>query len=105
MDVDRCICCGAQIPEGRQVCWSCENMTSQTVKSPSEKQIQLVDAIANTLNIDFPLCSKDFTAATYWKFINDNIDRAKRIWFDDGECGDGPSYYDELNWFSPLNQS
>lgn len=80
-------------------------MTSQTFKSPSDKQIQLVDAITNTLNIDFPLCSKDFTAATYWKFINDNIDRAKIIWFDDGKYGDGPSYYDELNWFSPLNQS
>lgn len=22
---DTCICCGADIPEGRQVCWNCEN--------------------------------------------------------------------------------
>lgn len=105
MDVDRCICCGAQIPEGRQVCWSCEHMTHQTNKSPSDKQIELADAIANTLNIDFPLSSKDFTAKIYWEFINDNIDKVKRIWFDDGEYGDGPSYYDELNWFTPLNQN
>lgn len=25
MDVDRCICCGEVIPEGRQICWSCEH--------------------------------------------------------------------------------
>lgn len=23
--MDRCICCGAQVPEGRQVCSQCEN--------------------------------------------------------------------------------
>jgi hypothetical protein len=26
--MDRCICCGAEIPEGRQVCWNCENATA-----------------------------------------------------------------------------
>ena len=22
---NRCVCCGAVVPEGRMVCWSCEN--------------------------------------------------------------------------------
>lgn len=25
MNEDRCICCGETIPEGRQICWSCEH--------------------------------------------------------------------------------
>lgn len=25
MDVERCICCGEIISEGRQVCWACEH--------------------------------------------------------------------------------
>lgn len=25
MNEERCICCGEIIPEGRQVCWSCEH--------------------------------------------------------------------------------
>ena len=25
MNEERCICCGEVIPEGRQVCWSCEH--------------------------------------------------------------------------------
>lgn len=24
MNENTCVCCGGQIPEGRQVCWSCE---------------------------------------------------------------------------------
>lgn len=24
MNEERCICCGEIIPEGRQICWSCE---------------------------------------------------------------------------------
>ena len=27
MDNNRCVCCGEIIPEGRQVCFSCENQT------------------------------------------------------------------------------
>lgn len=22
---DICVCCGAPVPEGRQICWECEN--------------------------------------------------------------------------------
>ena len=25
MNEERCICCGEIVPEGRQVCWSCEH--------------------------------------------------------------------------------
>ena len=25
MEDDRCVCCGEYVPEGRQVCWGCEN--------------------------------------------------------------------------------
>ena len=25
MSVDRCICCGEIVPEGRMVCWQCEH--------------------------------------------------------------------------------
>ena len=24
--VDRCVCCGAYVPEGMQVCWSCRKV-------------------------------------------------------------------------------
>ena len=29
---DRCVCCGKIIPEGRQVCWHCENEVRCTKK-------------------------------------------------------------------------
>ena len=44
------------------------------MKAPSEKQIKLADLIADSLKIDFPQSSKDFTAFGYWNFINKNID-------------------------------
>lgn len=25
MSVDRCVCCGEPVPEGRMVCWMCEH--------------------------------------------------------------------------------
>ena len=73
MNNNRCLCCNEIIPEGRQICWSCERGTDKNSKSPSEKQIRLAEDIAYTLEIDFPLSSKDFTSQTYWKFINENI--------------------------------
>lgn len=24
-NIDTCVCCGEYVPEGRQVCWSCEH--------------------------------------------------------------------------------
>ena len=69
-------------------------------RAPSEKQIRLADNIASTLHISFPQSSKDFTSVTYWKFINDNIDEAQQYWFDEH----GDELWDEMDWFSPLNQ-
>lgn len=43
------------------------------IRSPSEKQIELADKIAGILNIDFPKGSYEFTAYSYWKFINSHM--------------------------------
>lgn len=43
------------------------------IRSPSEKQIELADKIADILNIDFPKGSYEFTAYIYWKFINSHM--------------------------------
>jgi predicted nucleic acid-binding Zn ribbon protein len=29
MNGNFCICCGAEIPEGRQVCWGCEHSVEE----------------------------------------------------------------------------
>ena len=100
MNNNRCLYCTSIIPEGRHVCWSCEHGTVKSPKPPTDKQIKLADDIANTLNIDFPLSSKDFTAAVYWEFIKNNIDEAKSYWDDFDDYG----WDDEMMWFSPLNQ-
>ena len=98
-----CICCGEIIPEGRQVCWNCEQEPMlDNSKSPSEKQIELAEAIANLLGLDFPMSSKDFTAAIYWKFIRDHIEEASSYWYDDEARGGG--FYDDMMYFSPINQ-
>lgn len=99
MNEDTCVCCGAQIPEGRQICWSCEHIGDQDIKIPSDAQIELANSIAETLEIDFPQTSKDFTAYVYWRFINDNIRAAKEYW---DEC-EGNERSDDMDWFSPLN--
>lgn len=42
MAEDRCICCGAVIPEGRQVCPKCESMTvEEALKEIVENGIEL----------------------------------------------------------------
>lgn len=85
MNIDRCICCGEIIPEGRQVCWNCEQNGGPKVQgnTPSETQIELVDKIADTLGVDFPWSSEDFTAEMYSDFINENISAAKRRWVEE----------------------
>jgi hypothetical protein len=37
--------------------------------SPTEKQIAFAEAIANTLGIDFPTCSAEYTKLGYQQFI------------------------------------
>lgn len=29
---DRCVCCGAIVPEGRQICWNCENNNTDVIR-------------------------------------------------------------------------
>jgi hypothetical protein len=70
------------------------------IKIPSDKQIQLAADIANTLGIEFPTSSKDFTAVIYWQFIKDHIEEAKNYW----DEIDDPVWDEEMMWFSPLNQ-
>lgn len=31
MDVDKCVCCGQPVPEGRMICWICENVEVRKV--------------------------------------------------------------------------
>ena len=70
------------------------------MKSPSKKQIALVDNIAMTLGLEFPRGDYDFTAQAYWKFIKDNIDKYNEMCadFEDptygllGECDDWDMY-------------
>lgn len=106
MNENTCVCCGTPIPEGRQACWSCEHKFATNydfdagAKIPSDKQIKLAADIANTLGIEFPMSSKDFTAAIYWKFIKDHIEEAKSYW----DEIDDPVWDEEMMWFSPLNQ-
>lgn len=32
--VDTCVCCGAPVPEGRQICWICEHTDYPTADEP-----------------------------------------------------------------------
>ena len=90
MDANRCVCCGEIIPEGKMVCWPCEHSidnkegnnnikSERMVNSPTEKQIRIVDFIAELLGIDFPQSSDEFTEEIYEDFINDNLDQAMKV--------------------------
>lgn len=67
-------------------------------KSPTDKQIAYADAIAKTLNIDFPQSSRDFTRVKYRAFISAHVDEYK-----EQIQGDDPAYEDEMAWFQMLN--
>ena len=90
MDANRCVCCGEIIPEGKMVCQLCEHAidnkegnnnikSERMVNSPTEKQIRIVDFIAELLGIDFPQSSDEFTEEIYEDFINDNLDQAMKV--------------------------
>lgn len=65
--------------------------------SPTEKQIKFVEAIAESLEIDFPQSSKDFTRQIYCEFIKEHYDEFKNSaeWCSWDE--------DEMDWFQMLN--
>lgn len=48
-------------------------------KPPSNKQINLADKIAKVLEIDFPRGDYDFTAHSYWLFINKHYKEFKEV--------------------------
>ena len=35
---DRCVMCGASVPEGRMVCWACEARVLEETRQSSEKK-------------------------------------------------------------------
>ena len=102
MNVDRCVCCGEIVPEGRQVCFGCEKNGGPKPKTdtPSGLQVKLADKIADTLGIDFPWSSDEFTTQMYSDFINENIEKAKAIWINDL----GNESWGEMDWIGPLNK-
>ena len=65
--------------------------------SPTDKQIDFVEAITEVLGIDFPQSSKDFTKRTYRNFIDNHYIEFKRV-MDDYSYDD-----DEMLWFQMLN--
>lgn len=65
--------------------------------SPTEKQINFVEAITEVLGIDFPQSSKEFTKRTYRNFIDTHYIEFKRV-MDDYSYDD-----DEMLWFQMLN--
>ena len=65
--------------------------------SPTEKQIDFVEAITEVLGIDFPQSSKEFTKRTYCHFIDNHYIEFKRV-MDDYSYDD-----DEMLWFQMLN--
>ena len=67
-------------------------------KSPTDKQIVYADAIARTLNIDFPQSSRDFTRSRYRAFISAHVGEYKEL-----RRWDDPADEDEVSWFQMLN--
>ena len=35
---DRCVMCGASVPEGRMVCWACETRVQEETRKSREKK-------------------------------------------------------------------
>ena len=52
MNENKCICCGAVIPEGRQVCWGCEHNEVKvgSILQSYEATAQEVDDAYKSLN-------------------------------------------------------
>jgi hypothetical protein len=67
--------------------------------SPTEKQIEFVEAITAVLGIDFPQSSKEFTKQIYCEFIKEHYDEFM-LAVDDIEDFNSE---DEMAWFQMLN--
>lgn len=51
-DVDRCVCCGEIVPEGRQVCPRCENGAEQNGNKKTTYREELIDLIIEAKKTD-----------------------------------------------------
>ena len=67
--------------------------------SPTDKQIEFADSIAEVLGIDFPQSSKDFNKFVYYKFIKDHYDDYMQFVDDVNDFNNE----DETSWFQMLN--
>ena len=96
MDAERCVFCGEIIPEGMMVCYGCEQNggPKQKTNTPSDFQIKLANKIAETLGIDFPWSSDEFTEQMFQEFINNNVSKVKKHVID---SSNGYSIGDMLN--------
>lgn len=65
------------------------------MKLPSQKQIDFADEIASVLGIDFPQSAKDFTAYTYYHFIDNNLIKYKEVINNDPNWADDYWLYEE----------
>lgn len=71
----------------------------EMMHSPTDKQIEFAEAIADMLGIDFPQSSKEFTKQTYYEFIKEHYDNFMQV-IDDAEDFNSD---DEMAWFQMLN--
>ena len=67
--------------------------------SPTDKQIDFVEVIAEALGIDFPQSSKEFTKQIYCEFIKEHYDEFMQIIYDVEDFNSE----DEMAWFQMLN--
>ena len=70
--------------------------------APTEKQIRLVEEMTETLKINFPTSSKDFTKMVYHTFIEEHYEAFKQQ-ADWSYYGDDDDDWYGMAWFSPLN--
>ena len=47
--MDFCVCCGAYVPEGRMVCFNCENESSQYNAPPQEHRCGWIRTLINSV--------------------------------------------------------
>lgn len=67
--------------------------------SPTEKQIEFVEAITDVLGIDFPQSSEEFTKQIYCEFIKKHYDEFRLVMDDIDDFNSD----DEMAWFQMLN--
>lgn len=68
------------------------------MRSPSKAQIDFANEICKALNIEFPICSKEFTAQSYYYFISNHIQAYNEV------CNADPSYDDDMEWCPPIDE-